>query len=582
MAEHRNLNQELAEVRYGSFGEIFAKFKSLSAEYGELPMESLISAYGRAGGLFGSMYTANPLVQNNRVKGISSRPIPFDKDKVAEMLKSPESNEKPLREVERALEYTAYPLFHTRATYQNLLSYHNYVSPRIVDTEDVKKPDFMREWKLAEKLRVTLNPKTTAHEIAGQALQEGKVFYVPRVSTDKVHNRVNHAFLQQLPSDWTKIVGFNNKSKYTVAFNLMYFCKIGTDPRQFGDLFLPYLDLFDNAIYPAPKNVGTKVVYAEKSKIDLAKVKNCADVDAYYQNGRWYYWVTLPVDKVFPFEIDDTNRNVISPFTGLFIDLIQLSQYAALQLELLQNPLVSILHGQIETFDEKGTNTSDQYKISNAGREFFTALWYDMLTQSNTTGIGFFAAPFRDMRLESLTEAPGAMDIVSKGYQDTMAKAGLSAIIPTSDEARAGAVQVSLQIESRFAETIYTCYERMMNVLIENLNLKYDFCFKMFGNLAEDENDIKNCRNDMTLGILPATLRYCALKGISIFEDMSISAAIAESGLLDLRIPLISSYSAKQEYGLPPQVAHEQSPAGRPKSEEITSDGNEADVDGAN
>ena len=171
---------------------------------------------------------------------------------------------------------------------------------------------------------------------------------------------------------------------------------------------------------------------------------------------------------------------------------------------------------------------------------------------------------------------------MSTGYQDTMAKAGLSAIIPTSDEARAGAVQVSMSIESRFAETIYTCFERMMNVLIEKLNLKYDFCFKMFGSLATDEEEIKNCRNDMTLGILPATLRYCALKDMSIFEDMSVSAAIKESGLLDLRLPLVTSYSAKNGNALPPQVAHEQNPGGREKSETVTSDGNEADVDGAN
>ena len=49
---------------------------------------------------------------------------------------------------------------------------------------------------------------------------------------DKSHNEVCHAFMQQLPSDWVKIVGFNNKSKYTVAFNLFYFLQPGTNPLQ--------------------------------------------------------------------------------------------------------------------------------------------------------------------------------------------------------------------------------------------------------------------------------------------------------------------------------------------------------------
>ena len=65
-------------------------------------------------------------------------------------------------------------------------------------------------------------------------------------------------------------------------------------------------------------------------------------------------------------------------------------------------------------------------------------------------------------------------------------------------------------------------------------------------------------------------------------DSASLAAAIKESGLLDLRLPLVTSYSAKNENALPPQVAHEQNPGGREKSETVTSDGNEADVDGAN
>ena len=80
-----------------------------------------------------------------------------------------------------------------------------------------------REWKLLEKLRTEFDITHFAHEVAGQALQEGKVFYYARYSVDKSHNKINYAFMQQLPSDWIKIVGFNNKSKYTLAFNMMYY-----------------------------------------------------------------------------------------------------------------------------------------------------------------------------------------------------------------------------------------------------------------------------------------------------------------------------------------------------------------------
>ena len=576
MAEE--LTQELRGISGATYPEIFNKFRNLAAQYGDLPMSSLISAYNAAGGTlgFGSMYTPDPYVQNRRVKGIATRPADYSKDEVAAFVQKPDSSERQLRAVEAGLEYTAYPMFHTRVVYQNLLTYHSYVAPHLCDREDTKRDDFWREWKLCEKLRCAVNPKDKAHEFAGRALKEGKIFVVPRVSVDKAHNSVNHAFLQRLPSDWVKIVGYNNISKYTVAFDLMYFAKYGTDWRQFGDLFEPYINDWLGALTPAPMIRSKKIVYAAKSGLDLNALRKQADdrVDAYYQNGRWFYWVTLPIDRVFPMEIDDTDDNVLPPFVGLFLDLIQLSQMEQIQLEILQNPLVSILHGEMETWDERHNNTADEYKISDAGRRFFMALWYQMLAETNTGGIGLYVAPFKNMKLESLDEAPNAINIVSQGYTDTMAKAGLTALIPVSDEARAGAVNVSLAIESRMPETIYTCFERMMNAVMSKLNLTYSWVFHMFGNLSEDERRIKELKEEMTLGILSATIEYNAMRDRSILDDIAWSDAVLSSDLMNRRLPLVTSYNAKQsESGLPPQ-------GGRPASDGVTSDGQEQDADG--
>lgn len=573
-----NIRQEMQNISGATYPEIFQKFRALASEYGNMPFSSLVSAYNAAAGAlgFGNMYTPNPFVQNRRVKGIATRPAGYSKDEVAGFVQHPDSSEQPLRAVEKGLEYTAYPMFHTRTTYQNLLTYHSYVAPHLTDKEDAKRDDFWREWKLMEKLRCAINPKDTAHEFAGRALQEGKIFVAPRVSVDKPHNSVNHAFLQRLPSDWVKIVGYNNISKYTVAFDLMYFAQVGTSWEQFGDLFEPYIYDWLNSLTPTPALRGNKVVYASRTGIDVTALKKNAseNVNAYFQQGRWYYWVTLPVDRVFPMEIDDADDNVIPPFAGLFLDLIQLSQMEQIQLEILQNPLVSIVLGQMETWDERGNNTADEYKISDASRRFFLQVFNELMAANNTGGIGIFAAPFRDMRLETLDEAPNAINIVSQGYQDTMAKAGLTALIPVSDEARAGAVNVSLAIESRFPAVIYTSFERMMNAIIVKLNMKYDWKFTMFGSLAEDEDRAKTLKEEMSLGILPSAIEYNAMHDRSILDDIAISDAVVASKLLDRRIPLVNSYTMKQETsGLPPQ-------GGRPSSEEVTSDGNEQDVDG--
>lgn len=579
------LNDELRTLQYNSYADIFKKFNALSEKYGNLSSDKLISAFSTVTGV--RYERNNPYIQNRRVKQIASLPQNYTKDKVGEMLVNPDNNELPLRQVEHALEVTAYPLFHLRKVYQDLLTYHSYTAPEFTTDGESKEKEFWREWKLIEKFRKNLFPKSEAHRIVGQCCQEGKVFYYPRYRVDKAHNKVEHAFMQQLPSDWTKIVGFNNKSKYTLAFNLFYFMQPGTDYRQFGNLFEPYVhDFF--SVMPPPKGVGKTVVFASNATPDLQKFREKGDLpgdpEVYYQNGRWFYWVTLPVDKVFTFEIDDVATNVISPFTGLFLSMIQLAQYEQVQLELIQNPLISILTGEIPYREDKTADTSDPYKLSPTGRQYFETLWYQMLAANNTSGIGFFLAPAENLTLHQLAEAPSAMNISGEGYSYTMAKAGMSGVIPTTGDPKAGVATISLQIECRFAQTVYRCFERMMEVLFENIGLKYDWRFRMFGDIATDKQTLESVRSEMTLGLSQSTLIYNALYDRSIFDDISVSAAIIDSGLFELRRPLQTSYS-----GFQPSDSNEAqtvgafkrqiNPGGRPESEEITSEGNEKDVD---
>jgi hypothetical protein len=113
----------------------------------------------------------------------------------------------------------------------------------------------------------------------------------------------------------------------------------------------------------------------------------------------------------------------------------------------------------------------------------------------------------------------------------------------------------------------------MMDYLFEELNLKFKWKFNMFGSLAEDEKFAKEYKDGMTLGVLPSTLKYLALNDMRLTDDIAISNAVMASGIMDKRLPLVSSYSAKQEKsGLPPQ-------AGRPKAEGATSEGQEDDMD---
>ena len=559
-------------------------FRELANKYRDMPIENVISAFGRTSVSTG--FTANPYVQNRRVKAISSLPVNYPYDKVAEMLTKPNENEQPLREVSHVLESTVAPYWKIRKTYQDLMTYRWYTCPANIETTDeAKTKDFKRELMLTEKIAKAARIDEKAHEIMGQCVQEGKVYYTMRYEVDRTHNNVNYAFMQQLPQDWVKIVGYNNISKYTVAFNMMYFMEPGTTTDFFGGLFDKYWDDFADVASAIPmKNKNKKFIFAQKNGENYAdKIKRVTrdnpDLNIYLSCGRWYYWVMLPVDKVWTFEVDDVSRNVEPPLTGLFLALVNIAKYEQIQLNLVQNPLVSLVLAEIPYRDDPAATIDDAYRLSPTGRTLFETYWYQMLADTNTTGVGFYSGPFKNMHLEQLAEAPSATEISSNGYKYAVQKSGIG-IIPASDDLRAGMIQVSFNIESHFGEIIYRQIENMMNYVYFDIGLKYDWRFHMFGNLYDDERRIKELKDGMTLGILSSTLEYLALMGKRITEDISIGHMIMGSGVMDLRIPLISSYSAKQEKsGLPPQAAGAGDLGGRPRTDDVWTEGKEQDLD---
>ena len=525
------------------------EFRRLDAQYGDLDFAQKMKAVLKAGRMFDS-YTADPYVQNRRVKGISSLPVDLKKNEIADCLRKPNASEIPLRQLSNILEYTAYPMFKLRKTYQDILTYRYYSYPAYVEESDAKKKEFVREWRLIDKLNANLRPTDIAHEIAGHCIRDGKAFYTLRYSIDKAHNEVNHCFLQQLPQDWVKIVGVNNVSKYSVAFNMMYFLQPGATWTQFGDLLRPYKDGFLEALEPIEPT--KQVVYASKNacgyRIDPLKAKsireNAAEdsPDVYFENGSWFYWVNLPADSVWVFEADDVWRNVISPLIGLALSMAQIAQYEEVQLELVQNPLVACVLGEMEYRDDTAYAAEDAYKLSPSGRAFFESLWYQMLAANNTSGIGIYSAPLKNLHLEQLAEAPSATEVSSKGYAYAMMKSG-NGILPMDTEPRAGSVQISAKIEAQFARCIYGQFERMMNRFYGRLNLNWEWRFRMFGDIFSQEEDLENCRKGMTLGILSDTLKYDAIMGHSLLEDISMSNALLGIGIMDKRLPLSTSYT---------------------------------------
>ena len=202
MAEEQVKTNKKA-ISSDSYSTLARGMMGITQEFSDIPVEEAYRIFIGAGG-YGSMLK-EPYVQNKRVKGYNTLPEEVTKEDLVEMIKQPENHEEDLRAVSTTLASTTKTYDLIMQTYQDLLTYDWYIhptySPVKVDIETQKRDLF-----LAEKIARAINPKQIGHEITGKCVQYGKVFYTPRVSADKAHNKVNYAFLQQLPEDWCKIV----------------------------------------------------------------------------------------------------------------------------------------------------------------------------------------------------------------------------------------------------------------------------------------------------------------------------------------------------------------------------------------
>lgn len=553
-----------------TWAELAKSIKRLNGQYGSLGMGSIFSAWTAAGGM--SLFTSWPQIQNARIKGINTRAADFGKDEIAKMVQSPGAHERELRAVSASLDSSAMTYSIILDAYQNIPTYDWYVYP----SETLSKVSYeqmRRDYILTQKLADKINPSATARKINGQCAKYGKVFYTPRYDVDKSHNAVKYAFLQQLPTDWCMIVGENNgPGKYTVAFNLMYFMTPGTDPRQFGDLFLPYLDVFGEVV----EERGSFAYSSTERRygINAEKFRAC-DAANTVGNPRWYqvgtvnyYWVNLPANQVIVFERNDRTVDVVPETSGMMVSMVQVPAYEAAQLEIILNPLTSIMTGELPTYDTSGVPGADPIAISPAQRELFETFWYQMLSANNTSGIGLYLAPAKNMKLQTITDTVSSTSIAEHAYSDQIQKAGLAAIITTSDDPKVGVAELSAKVNAQAVQPIYWTFERMMNAIFEDLNLKTVMRFHMFGDVFSRDREMEQARKDMTLGLMEATLKYNAMMGHSILDDLAISEFVTKSGIMDRRLPLVSTYSARNDKSaLPPQAAQELNPGGRPAEE---------------
>ena len=557
------------------------KFNELSEQYaGILSAQAFASAFSRAG-----MGMANqPSLQNSRIKAISSLPVNYTKTQIGEFLRNPYSHEQELRETSEILRWTNYPYFKIIKTYSDIPTDRYYFKPKYLTDEAARTKDFEREATLIDKFNKEIHPESVLHKIRGEALLQGKAIYATRYQVDKSHNLVNYAFLEQLPIDWCYIIGRNNISGWTVSFNMMYFLKPGTTITQYGDLFMPYADAFEamfrdkndrKFVYASVNNSVTIKQGQRKMEFYPENVdpNSPGNPRVFQQNGTWAYYVSLPIDRVWVFEIDDTTPAIIPPLAGMMLTYAQQSDFEEIQKSLYINPLIKIFTGEIPYFDDQGTRQEDTYKLSDGGRILFQYLFEEMMAKNNTAGTAFYMAPVQNIKSHDYQESANANEISTTFNQYAGSKVGLAALIPVDKDIKAAQVEAAMKIESRYATAcIYPQFERMMNWIYSTFNLKYDWEFKVFGTIFTEEKIRKDAEAEFARGDMAALFVIAALDGMSWLDKIAMLRTMDASDIMDMfQIP-------ETAYTQSGKIKSQDGP-GRPRTEGISSEAKEKAID---
>lgn len=543
-----------------TWGDIISRYNEIANRFQYVSSAGIASAFGNAANSIAN----NPTIQNSRIKAIATLPVDYTKEEIGAFLQDAYGHERELRATASTIKNTIYPFNKIIKTYQDIGTYRYYAQPTYL--ADISDKDFIRECKIIDKFNRAIGIKSAAHKITGQCMAHGKVFYIARYAVDKAHNNVEYAFLQQLPQDYCRIVGFNNISGYTISFDLMYFMKPGTDYRQYGDLFTRYMDDFAGAfddktkkyIYASRKSVAPKYKFDPRS----VKANAIGSPSIYMQNGRWMYYVTLPIDKVWTFDIDDTSPAVISPLSGMFLTYAQQADYEAAQLSLIIQPLAMIFTGEIPYSNDSPSKEDDGYRLSLGGRELFQTYWDALMSVNNTGGVALYSAPLANIKSHSFSESANANGISKSFNEYAGSKAGLNALIPTTDDIKASQVDASKSIESEYAtKTIYQQIDRMMTHIYGTLNFRNEWIFHMFGTIFGEKEIRDNAMKMLAIGDISAWFKLAALDDQSFTEKITMIQAIKKSNIMDMLDIPRTAYT---------QSGNNDNVGGRPKNEKIT------------
>ena len=481
-----------AETEVITLNQTRRRWASIFSSYSSLGMEAIQSAWAKGYGQLN-----NPWLQNFRIKQINAQAHKLDQDDLQDALEDPENSEIELSAVSMYLYYTNY-VYHTLMNLQRETPMFKwYATPQYVDVESMDKETFKKESQFVDKIMKALKPQLTFKTITSQVSLEGKSSYLTRVGYNKNKNDVDFFVLQKLNTDMVKLTGFGSKQQFIASFNMIIFLQPAYDVSQYPK--------YIQDVWTQMNTLGI-ITSDDKGQLELNPMADLPAGHTIEWTGKYYmYWVQLPQDLCYTFYSDGAHPMAFPDTIGLFNDLNDLADYRWLQANLLSKGVNSILTAQVPMVKDPKPG-ADSTAISPD-----TVLGYqDLFSQTVSSNILPFFAPFTNYELHTLENQPESLDIIYDRTRDLIATSGLSALLTISDKPSIASVKAAELIQASKMEYLTRQFEEFINnVINKEFELKNKWKITLWGDIfyiRDDFKDLKELALGGVEGVIPKML----------------------------------------------------------------------------
>lgn len=502
----------------------------------------------------------NPFLQNERLKKINTRPAALNRDDLIKALTSPQDNEQGLRAEAWSMSSSQYLYYKILRLACDVPLYKWYVTPEYLEDDEYSSDKFKDENIFVEDWLTTLDIKNTFKRIALEVKREGKATYVLRnsIGTSGGKKVTNYACLQKLPSDYVKLVRIGTHG-YVASFNMMIFLEPAFSPDQFP----PFIaDAWKNM-----ENTGAVKRYKDKNGawkhgVDL-NIINKYKFEYTGQSGTseeligtfemsstdagesaYFYWLQLPQEECYTFCSDSSNPWALPDTVGMLLSLDELSDYDTLQGLIESSPLSAILVAE-----------ADMIKDPNAGKDQ-TALNPETIyglqgqfNRSTSTNLEAFFAPLKNFKLLSLPAQPNGNEISMGATRNVINRAGLGAIISTTDKPQVSQVKTAQALMEAEVAFVTNQFESVLNLIVNNLiGCDYKWKVHLWGGIFSFADEVKRDKEmfvsgaafvlpklasayDMTIRDVGATQKY--IDSLKIYDGFKTITQVNQERMME-------------------------------------------------